>query len=222
MTPKRWVYGELDSESGNFRAQRYFLARVDELVPEVLDELRNEALPLADANEEDQEEALQRWAERWELDVEWVIKSARNTVNVWLSEGDPSRGWSFYLSHRGMPIPDEFHYSGWRYSPFIHRRAAFKEAILEEVEEQLEAYMDRVEDTATEEGSLRKSAPTYQQRDHFDWMVLYQVDGMSYSKVANHVGRSRSTVTSACRDVSDLIALPLREPDQGGRPEQGQ
>ncbi len=54
--------------------------------------------------------------------------------------------------------------------------------------------------------------------EHCDWLSRYQVDGESFSAIADSVGMQRQSVTEAIKNIASLLELPLRSPTLGGRP----
>ncbi|KAA9012404.1 hypothetical protein [Niallia endozanthoxylica] len=63
--------------------------------------------------------------------------------------------------------------------------------------------------------------PKKKKLSHFDWLVLYQIKGMSYMEIANYFIKdtfSEDTIRRGVNSVSNLIGLTLRPRDKGGRP----
>lgn len=220
MGPREWTAGELDFSSGNIFARLHFMGRVPELVPEVLDDLEEIAQEYSEAPPVEREYELQRWAERWHLWERWTLRRARVTVDAWLHFDDLDRSSfvSVLPETEEPPSIDGFEYSGRTWHPWGFNRRKFKEMVHRDVEEALEEYMDRVERRLVNEGPYRNSARKRKQKEHFDWLIFYQVEGLSYSRVADRVTRSRQTVTEAIKDTAHLVNLTLRPPDRGGRP----
>lgn len=55
-------------------------------------------------------------------------------------------------------------------------------------------------------------------RDHFRWLVSYQIDGLSYKKIATKDGKDRKTVSEGIESAAELIELRLRARNKPGRP----
>jgi hypothetical protein len=56
--------------------------------------------------------------------------------------------------------------------------------------------------------------------NHFKWLALYQCDNWTMEKIARHfrLGGGYKTVSEALKSTAELIDLPLRATDRGGRP----
>jgi hypothetical protein len=85
----------------------------------------------------------------------------------------------------------------------------------------LVGYLDRVEEAAKNEGMKRTRTPKDR---HFDWLVHFQIHRKTYTAIARSAGlkdpgeSGRKAVTTAVRNVADLVGLRLVPRSSGGRP----
>lgn len=176
---------------------------------------------------------LERWALRFHLTADWC----RETAIVSLAEWHRTMGtqasrvqqqtlrWSRYqvfpeveLSWLGKPQVFTFELRhGW-YPGWLDRRA-LRDAIVDDIQNQVDEYLERAEAEARELGLLaeRSSQVTDQ---HWLWLVLYQVCGHSWTRIALDDSRSRSTrppyrtatnvVSRAGKNAAAVIGLDIR------------
>lgn len=99
----------------------------------------------------------------------------------------------------------------------VETRAAAEERMRRAAEEAIRAQLDAAEAQLAAEGAERTPTKTTG-LDHFQWLVLYQVDGLSHRAIGDAVFRHRQAVRTAISDTAKLIGLPLRPPAAAGRP----
>ena len=102
------------------------------------------------------------------------------------------------------------------WDPFQERWSQAEARIKQEFEAELAEYRQRVEELAERRGSKapRKRTPA----EHFRWLVQYQIDGLSYAKIAEEHGKRRTTVSEGVQSAAALIELSLRPPKRGRPP----
>lgn len=237
------------------RYQWLFLLRTSEIAPEVLEDLRQSVLPewqsllrqLAETGarqldadhasetrasiagrpelsmeQETIAQSLQSWGKRHNLSDRWIIKTALSTLQHWnrivpVRPNQPHRlEWklppvTYYSPLQAQP----FTFEGW--DPGSHPWKDYSQRLLEE----LKQYRIGVEKTL--EGWKK---PRKLELDHFDWLVRYQVLGLSYLKISRfhnlendldpESGKKR--VKAGIRDKAERIDLTLRPGGKGGRP----
>jgi hypothetical protein len=65
-----------------------------------------------------------------------------------------------------------------------------------------------------------RTSPRPSLRQHAEWLARYQVQLESYGTLARSARADLQTVREAVRRTADLVALPLRPAQKGGRPRQ--
>jgi len=76
-------------------------------------------------------------------------------------------------------------------------------------EARLTDYLDGKVARALEAGLI--PTPETRTPEHFDWLAVYQVQGLNLSELAREVCRSRQAVTEAVRGAAELIDLTFRQ-----------
>jgi hypothetical protein len=107
------------------------------------------------------------------------------------------------------------------WDPPTEPRMAYESRVLAEVKAALAAERARI--IAAAEERLMTPAPRKLSTDHFEWLVQYQVLGLSFNKIAKQSRRARSAVEEAVKGTAKLligVTWPewLRPPQRGGRP----
>jgi hypothetical protein len=184
-------------------------------------------------------ESVRAWADRWHIAEEWCIEQALWALSYWSNQEDlrverqlpllqadelgVQLGWDLeipqYLTYRCTPIGRReqrfaFEHEGWELIKIA--RVEAEQRLRAAFEEELSAYLDRMEHLATTRGLV----PVPQKRgvEHFEWLVRYQVQGHSYQAIAREACRDRKTVADAVRETAALLQLSLRPPGHPGRP----
>jgi len=175
---------------------------------------------------------VRAWARRWNLTPNWCGRAAYNVlaraalaaerheplpVSLTLPE------WLMVNLRAVMPraVVPVFAYANWRefpptYAPCCERRVDAKRRIMTMLETMVDDELDRREAASLASGA-RPTAPA-RAVDHFEWLVRYQVRGVSYNHIAQATGRSRQAVTEAIAETAEFLDLPLRRSSPGGRP----
>jgi hypothetical protein len=217
-------------------ARRFFLDRVAELWPRILEELKREAvspcrrvLALSDAVGRERIAAdqdyplpadadtlravVRAWAKRWHLAAPWVREYALATVEVWAQDVEldewfpPAEGGT--TAGAGEPLT----FPGWdpgyeRWTDWVARlRRNFRDA--------LPAYRKREEARVH---AARMVPNTTKLAAHFVWLARYHVGREDYGPIANDVGQERTTVRNGVRGAAQLIDLKIRDPRKGRPP----
>lgn len=187
--------------------RRFFLVRAAELEPELFSTLRNVS--------PDDEHALSAWGERWNLTDRWCFSLAKDTRRWWTNHPD-TQGWEFqrqgiaagYFPFRIEPLQ----LGPFYYDPTWRRRKTFKQDILKEINQAIDAYCDGVEVAALSAGLKR--APRHRDRGHFDWLARYQIKGESFASIAKQPSYKfkggRQTVRKAITELAKYLELTLR------------
>ena len=176
--------------------------------------------------------------------LNWVLFAAYGTLKVWASEGDgtalawtlPRRGCQLglILDHEHLDraadelfsdlsegLPEyQFHCASW--DPQCETRPACIDRILAEVKRQLEPMLDKEENTYQFFGFER--TPRLTAKEHFDWLVRYQVQGVRFQRIGREsaVKRETQTIADGVKDAAEHVIGPgwqtwLR-PGRPGRP----
>lgn len=188
----------------------------------------------------DLQDALLTWAQQYHLDADWCLDRSLRTLRAWASQPPYSplrRDWDYEVVGQFLPTSAEerrifFTHPGWEPVLGLLTRAEAERVIRDSFDRYLRGHLDAMEEATQraqvwpEDPTGNQSRPAPQMRrtpekrspEHFEWLARYQVEGLSFSKLAHAVYRSRPTVTDAVKRAADFIGLPLREPDKPGRP----
>lgn len=167
-------------------------------------------------------ERLLSWARLWHLDADWVLSTALRTLAWWCVEppaNEADRDWHYSQHGIGEVIvptkaqPFVFVHAGWE--PAFQTRADARTEIEAAFRMHLRNYLDAIARLATERGAVRTMQQ--RQRDHFRWLVEFQIHGLRYGEIAAKNNVEQETARDAIYNVSDLIGLK-RRPAPAGRP----
>lgn len=176
-------------------------------------------------------EALAAWQQRHNLTESWVEETAIRTLvgwALWPPSADGGEWHCFRPAFPGASHGTELRLAveiAW--DPVTEPRTDARQRLLDELSalcrEQVESFLDSVEDAVRERGL--EDVPHHPQgQRHLRWLVRYQVDGEGFTEIAGEdlpadpKGSGRKTVASGVRQAAKLVGLTLRAPARGGRP----
>jgi hypothetical protein len=152
-------------------------------------------------------DALNVWAARWNLSAPWVTEAGWETCVFWLRHPETLRmgapEWSPETMARLKPVPAEDRViEGW--DPSLESEQAFHERI--------EKHVARVLDYASNQGW--RAALELRTWWRFDWLVWYQVLGLSWNEISLRDAETpnRETVQTSVSRIAELVELPVRPP----------
>jgi hypothetical protein len=174
-------------------------------------------------------DSLFNWSRRHRLDATWCRERAYDTLDWWcFSQGgreiqmwDYDGAYQTIMAFRGDHPRFTFEFK--TLYPREGFRPDVKKRIMEAVEKELDAYLDRQEALAEENGMV---APRQKrEKQHFEWLVCFQVNQMSYAEIlelyspeefadakkAGNLSDRTKRIRKAVHEVADFINLPLRE-----------
>jgi hypothetical protein len=123
------------------------------------------------------------------------------TVLDWEEERDPK-----YL----------FTFTARAWEPTEKPRVVVRRELRTAFEDQLTAYLDRMEALARARRFIRAAQKVGR---HFEWLALYQVGGRTPAQIAQQFGKERQAVDTAIRQTAEMIDLTIRPlPHGGARP----
>jgi hypothetical protein len=185
---------------------------------------------------------LQSWAKDGakEDDLRWKLPhSGARIREVWRVEdfvklkADPDLRKRLRLGPR-FPSVYEFITFGWDVFGG-ETRAQAKKAIMAALERQVEKQLDETARDARTKPYLER-APKVREKEHFDWLVLYQVGNLNYSEVTRKVNSQpsdspkvtdefrsqKAAVTAGIKQAAELLIGPRftawLHPREAGRP----
>jgi len=234
----RLGYGELEPEGAELstrKARIIFLEALNRLVPETLEILKKEVFPyycplpskwsghlrwwhLKQAGcviggkqrypeLVDIKKALIYWSDHFHLNTEWILNDALNTLFYWTILPNANLEWlpkgSTYWDSRLEP----FSVGAWK--PIEESERQFRDRVKAELDKYI---------IAAKEMDDLISVPDKNQMDHFEWLVYYQVQNWSHSKIANTYYVTRKNVSQRLDEISKLCEIPLRPYGKPGRP----
>ncbi len=179
--------------------------------------------------------ALGRWSQRWgpaaerpalDLVDDWFVCSGLYTLVAWLRH-PLLRRVSRIMYVPGLLIGDA---RPARLEPY-ERTIAFdlswfpvveslqdaEERLLEECRRRIREDLRAVEADAERRGMV-PSRVKRTGREHFEWLVRYQVRRESFAEIATEIGKTRQAVTEAVKETAALVDLTLRPAGQPGQP----
>ena len=209
-------------QDGRKQGRDFFLRRVAEIVPEVLNDLETTVFqPHRESLEQRRgiapvvwhrptspslkpvREAVGHWMERHCLNMPWVRSRVYDTLAEWVLNPSSPR--------------DEFSFP---------RRLTTRILSLQEMDE-----MRFINPSWPEKGTPTLRTPGQRlnvRKEHFDWLVYYQAKGWSFHRIARDVAggyeklhgevAGRKTVSEAVNRAAKLIGISLRPASKGGKP----
>lgn len=142
--------------------------------------------------------ALQRWARHWNLDVYWVHWTAHWTIlrhyhplpssgpltghDTILCWEHPALGYRPPLTDAEVQHRPDLALQLPTYKPWRQKRKQVEGATRAAFDAYLTEYLDRL-DQMMKQGGWRKGKGK-QRQEHFAWLALYQVKGLTYEQVA--------------------------------------
>ena len=156
--------------------------------------------------------ALEAWIERHSLDADWVRNMVLQTLFHWTGRNVVVQGQSLRFmapisANNSEMIEQPFSFSdfGWRITN--ETRKGFVERVTEEFNSYLKGYVHRTKRRAEEAGwmktpEIRKSEKNSDPFRHFEWLVRWQCQGWTTTKIAKEYGlgnarKAKSTKRSA-------------------------
>jgi hypothetical protein len=221
--------------SERMRIRGQFLEAIRTDAPEVLTSLRARVHRLSPQNRtkcEHVSNPLERWAEDFRLYEstlyagDWILKAALKTLHYW--DEHPDQGvppaWSPDAVEVDPEEPDNFgprdnrrssairsmcetpfRFEHERWNPFEVDQHTYAEQIREEFEKTLKDELERIKGMLCDPWST--PAPKKREDEHFRWLVLCQVKGWSYVRIAStpRTAKTAKQETVDFRAVSDAI-----------------
>jgi hypothetical protein len=175
------------------------------------------------------QKSIFEWAREWKLNATWCRERAFNTLEYWCSYPDVHESltwnyesvWEPIVAFRQGEHP-KFQFEFKTLYPREGHRTSLERRITEEFKRELKAFFDSREQMAKKAGM--KPVPKKREQTHFEWLVCFQVKGMSPKEILRsyqpHVYETAlergslseytKRVRKAVNEVSRLIILPLR------------
>jgi hypothetical protein len=166
------------------------------------------------------------WSNVWRLTPEWCLEHALRTMWEWRNLPPRHEKLMWQQGGGGWVVPTReeerrftFEHPGWE--PTYDFRRSIKQEIQEAFNQQLEAYLDRIESLVKERGFVKTKQKN--EREHFEWLACFQVKGMSYGEIKDsfkqqtnprnkvYVSDDTKSIRKAIGDLAKFIQLPLRE-----------
>jgi hypothetical protein len=119
-----------------------------------------------------------------------------------------TRDPSFKISDLfSLPKGRQFQFRCPSWNPLRETRAHVRHRIINAVKKEIDVHLD--EATKLMELMEAKRVPVRQSREHFDWLVIYQVNCKSYAEIAKHhldVNEgNRQTVTDGVKSAAEQV-----------------
>jgi hypothetical protein len=221
-------HGEFTTEEFKIDdARNLFLIAIQQESPEVLKALRDTVLPCYEMDDQGADRALVRWAASYNLDNDWFLEQASETIKIWLNCPAMTREpltWCAFSGGSGHRLPESeeerrfvFENIGW--SPSQELKEHARTRLRAEFEKYLGAYLERMEVLVTGRGFER--TPEKRQRTtrddpllHFRWLVRHLVQKKSYREIADEYSvydvLTEDTFYKAIHKTADMIGMILK------------
>jgi hypothetical protein len=146
--------------------------------------------------------SLEAWTERHSLNADWVRNMVLRTLFHWTGRNVVVQGQPLQFSAPTpaknslmAELPFSFSDYGWRITD--ETRNAFVARVTAEFNSHLAGYVRRVESRAEEAGwkrtpQIRKSGKDSDAFRHFEWLVRWQCQGWTTTKIARQYGPGNS------------------------------
>lgn len=238
-------YDLADRAIGKAQLQAEFFNRVDVIAPMVFTELRTDVYPAFKAHpdhtdldwryfsafdgaDHDHLAELVTWLRRWHVEVPWFARFACDALDTWtmMEPVDPCAFWrhrtcggsAFYSPLPSVPHTLQLPRWDGLWQDWAEIEAAMRNAF--------DAYIPHYR--ALVEGLIQQSGmqPAEHRRniDHLNWLIRYQVLGLSRREIAERLSDTAQNVNDladdeitedavrkAIKDWANLLELPLRK-----------
>jgi hypothetical protein len=175
------------------------------------------------------------WANDYHLNDEWLIETAYDTLLIEASLLQPrpqdeiidwayrGGGWVYALtsqtennlSHEFWDSSDKTVIGFQHYEPTTWYRSEYEKRIKEHFEARLQSYLNNIDSLAETQGLVR--SPLRHSKEHFEWLVLYQVGKVKREDIAKMYKVTKDAVNKAVPEIAKLIGLTLRYSGRGRR-----
>jgi hypothetical protein len=177
------------------------------------------------------DQAVARWAMSVHLDIPILMDTARLTLYFWALNAENARKLRWHHVFRGWPVRHDetrVRFIGRGWDPHAESRTSAHVRLVSAFQRAIKKYLDAQERKAQQGGAQK--VPKKIQAEHFDWLALYQVGGLSYSEIARRCASSRKnlaldrkTIKAGVFGAGKLVAGDCwrqwrRPASKGGRP----
>ena len=161
------------------------------------------------------QQELTAWAKRKNLSEIWCITYVLEALTT----------WSIYAAFEHLPLPYKvsartplvdnekrrfiFEHLGW--DLMSKTKTEIKNEMREAFNAQLDSYFEKMDSVIEQNGYVQ--TPEKFSVDHFTWLVLFQVRGLSKSEIARQCNATRTAVIAGINNAASLIELPMRDSD---------
>jgi hypothetical protein len=160
------------------------------------------------------------WAKKHNLNYEWVLDIAMQTLRYWYESGDGPREFKleppiYAIDQVGATISTEEKHIRFSFywDPLVMTKKEAKYWIKRLIDKKINEEVDRIMGLM-EKGGYKKVPEKRDYRgDHFQWAAYYHVRGWSYEKIAQHLtdkdpkGKQIIDADAVRKGISDVIAL---------------
>lgn len=167
---------------------------------------------------------LEGWIERHNLNAEWVRNMALRTLFHWTGKIVVVQGQRLQFTapisgtnSKMAEVPFSFSESGWRITD--ETRTIFIARITAEFDSYLAGYMSRVESRAEEAGwtrtpQIRKSENGSDVFRHFEWLVRWQCQRWTTTKIAKEYGLGNPRKAKSAKGSAEIHTASHRETER--------
>lgn len=224
LSPGDYFFPDDERNAARAAARDLFLSFVEELAPEVLEDLRS-LLPKPGKRKtfEALQNELPKWAEKYHLDFNWLLNRALNTLLMW-SVGEQVGGWGggLVVCLGAVPEIKTFSFEAEEWDPAQKNWKEYEDYLNVKFKRMKATYRDQVEARAEEHELLK--TPEVRNREHFAWLVRFQVQGWKYREIADNYPLPTGEVLTedmigkGIKRAARLAGISLRQAKKSGRP----
>jgi hypothetical protein len=156
--------------------------------------------------------ALCDWAQRWNLLDPWLFREVLATLKDW-HNSRATTNWANIPHKRMVNLDSAFRFE---YPPFdakIDTWKSYERRAKAAFDNAFGNYLDRAKNQTIGARKAREHNPY-----HFDWLVEFQINNLSYADIGKKYGIDPSTVHQTIQSTSFLIELTLRNVRRGRKP----
>ncbi len=160
---------------------------------------------------------LTRWARQFHLEQEtWILEGALQTLSNWhrfphTREKREMDGFRKPICVSGLVLPNEqafrFEEAGW--DPTLISFAGWRMNLRPQIEKAMREYRQRMVALVDQRGGTPSKALL--NRDHFEWLALYQCGGLSLESVAKRTRHAdKTTISKGLHQAAELARIHVR------------
>ena len=222
LGPGEFNYKEDNNNAARSAARQLFFSYFEQLAPEAMKELEaltpGQGVTLGSLIED-----IEAWANKYNLNEKWIIERALNSLFMWKEQPETTGHFCGQVVSLGAPPTIEtFYFRAEEWKPEQQAWSEY-EKYLEKCYQTMKAQYREQKESEAEKQGLQK-APEVRNKEHFAWLVRYQVKGWNYREIADDYSLQKDIILTddnigkGIKRAAGLIGLELRRAKKSGRP----